>query len=192
MYSKFVLAIRFCLAEMAIYWLESRQWPTVISSSAVYSMCNSSPGQLTKYIHCMVLCTLTLWNLTYCIYCRYKGKGWTPSKPLGIWCSCQTQAYGHKKDITNKRVLVKDMTVICNKEDAVSVDMFIQELCGEPYNLILLYKRQHETDKQCPSLTEDIFFWPYRLIFSDSCMNSMHTRWYALMLQMVPMHTDLS
>ena len=78
-----------------------------------------------------------------------------------------------KKDIANKQLLVKDMAVIRNKEDAVSVDKFVQELHGEPYNLIVLYKRQHETDKQFPSLAEDAL---YRLIFSVSCMNSMHTR----------------
>ena len=91
------------------------------------------------------------------MYCRYKGKGWTSSKPLGIWCSCQTQAYGHKKDMANKRLLVKDMAVIRNKEDAVSVDVFVQELRREPYNPILLYKQQHENDKQCPLLAEDTF-----------------------------------
>lgn len=62
-----------------------------------------------------------------------------------------------KKDIANKQLLVKDMAVIRNKEDAVSVDMFVQELRGEPYNPIVLYKRQHETDKQFPSLAEDAF-----------------------------------
>ena len=62
-----------------------------------------------------------------------------------------------KKDIANKRLLVKDMEVICNKEDAVSVEMFVQELRKEPYNTILLYKWQHETDKECPSLAEDTF-----------------------------------
>ena len=36
------------------------------------------------------------------------------------------QAYGHKKVIANKPLLVKDMAVIHNKEDAVSVDMFVQ------------------------------------------------------------------
>ena len=62
-----------------------------------------------------------------------------------------------KKDIANKRLLVKDMAVIRNKEDAVSVDMFVQELREESYNPILLYKQHHETDKECPSLAEDVF-----------------------------------
>ena len=62
-----------------------------------------------------------------------------------------------KKDIANKRLLVKDMAVIRNKEDAVSVDMFVQELREESYNPILLYKQHHETDKECPSLAEDAF-----------------------------------
>ena len=58
-------------------------------------------------VSCLQLCTLTLWNLTYRIYCRYKGKGWTPSKPLGIWCSCQTQAYGHKKGYNQQTTIGK-------------------------------------------------------------------------------------
>ena len=48
------------------------------------------------------------------------------------------QAYGYKKDIANTQILVKDMEVICNKEDAVSVAIFVEELRGEPYNPILL------------------------------------------------------
>ena len=62
-----------------------------------------------------------------------------------------------KKDIANKQLLVKDMAIISNKEDVVSADMFIQELSKESYNTILLYKRQHKNDKQCPSLAEDTF-----------------------------------
>ena len=62
-----------------------------------------------------------------------------------------------KKDIANKRLLVKDMAVIRNKEDAVSVDMFVQKLCEKPYNPVLLYKRQHEIDKECLSLAKDAF-----------------------------------
>ena len=48
------------------------------------------------------------------------------------------QAYGYKKDIANAQILVKDMAVICNKEDAVSVDIFVEKLRDEPYNPILL------------------------------------------------------
>ena len=39
----------------------------------------------------------------------------------------------------------------------MSVDLFVQELRGEPYNPILLYKRQHEVDQQLPSLPQDAF-----------------------------------
>lgn len=49
------------------------------------------------------------------------------------------------------------MTVIRNQDDAISVDLLVQELRREPYNLILLYKRQHEADKQYPLLQEDAF-----------------------------------
>ena len=53
--------------------------------------------------------------------------------------------------------MVRDMAVICNKDDAMSVDLFVQELQGEPYDPILLYKRQHEIDQQHSSLPKDAF-----------------------------------
>ena len=62
-----------------------------------------------------------------------------------------------KQDIANMRLMVKAMAVICNKDDAMSVDLFVQELQGEPYDPILLYKRQHEINQQLPSLTQDAF-----------------------------------
>ena len=62
-----------------------------------------------------------------------------------------------KQDIANIRIMVKDTAVIRNKDDAMSVDLFVQELQGEPYNSILLYKRQHEINQQLPSLTQDAF-----------------------------------
>ena len=108
-------------------------------------------------VSCLQLCTLTLWNLTYRIYCRYKGKVGHRANRLEFGAAVRRKHMVTKKDITNKRLLVKDMAVIHNKEDAVPVDMFVQELCTEPYNPILLYNRQHETDKQCPSLAEDTF-----------------------------------
>ena len=118
MYSKFVLAIRFCLAKMAIlYWLESGQWLTVISSSAVYSMCNNSPGQLTKYVHCMPShCGIS--HIAYTIDIREK-VGHRANR-LEFGAAVRHKHMVTKKDLTNKRVLVKDVTVIRNKEDAVS------------------------------------------------------------------------
>ena len=62
-----------------------------------------------------------------------------------------------KQDIANMRLMVKDMAVIRNKDDAMSVDLFVQELQGEPYDPILLYKQQHEINQQLPSLTQDAF-----------------------------------
>ena len=49
------------------------------------------------------------------------------------------------------------MAVIRNQDDATSVDLLVQELHGEPYDPILLYKRLHEVDKQYPLLAEDAF-----------------------------------
>jgi len=55
-----------------------------------------------------------------------------------------------KIDIAKIRLLVNDMAVIRNQDDAMSVDLLVQELRGEPYNPTLLYKRQHEVDEQYP------------------------------------------
>ena len=52
---------------------------------------------------------------------------------------------------------MNDMAVIRNQDDAMSDDLLVQELRGEPYNPILLYKRQHEADEQYPLLPEDAF-----------------------------------
>ena len=49
------------------------------------------------------------------------------------------------------------MAVICNQDDAMSVDLLVEELHGEPYNPILLYKRQFEVNEQYPLLPEDAF-----------------------------------
>ena len=49
------------------------------------------------------------------------------------------------------------MAVIRNQDDSMSVDQLIEELRGEPYNTILLYKRQFEVNEQYPSLPEDAF-----------------------------------
>ena len=62
-----------------------------------------------------------------------------------------------KQDISNVRLMVRDMAVIRNKDDAMSMDLFVQELRGEPYDPILLYKRQQQIDQENPSLSQDAF-----------------------------------
>ena len=89
-----------------------------------------------------------------------------------------------KQDIANIRLMVKDMAVIRNKDDAMSVDLFVQELQGEPYDLILLYKRQHEVNQQLPSLTQDVFLLAIQTEFQKQlyqehahkvlCVDAMH------------------
>ena len=108
------------------------------------------------------------------------------------------QAYGYKKDIANPWILVKDMAVICNKEDAVSVDIFVEELRSEPYNTILLYKRQHEVDKQYVSLAEDTFILAIQTDFQRQlyeqyahkvvCIDATHSTnayWFKLITVMI-------
>ena len=70
-----------------------------------------------------------------------------------------------KQDIANIRRIVRDMTVIRNKDDALSVDLFVQELREEPYDPVLLYKRQHELDQQFSSLPSDAFLLAFQTDF---------------------------
>jgi len=53
--------------------------------------------------------------------------------------------------------MVKDLVVIWNKHDATSVDLLVQELQGEPYDPIMLYKRQDEIDQKYSSLPQEAF-----------------------------------
>lgn len=62
-----------------------------------------------------------------------------------------------KQDVANVRVKIKDLTVIRNQEDAMSVDLFVRELQQEPYDPILLYKRQQEIDPAYPTLPRESF-----------------------------------
>ena len=61
--------------------------------------------------------------------------------------------------------MVRDMTVIRNRDDAISVDLFVQELREEPYDPVLLYKRQHELDQQYSSLPSDAFLLAFQTDF---------------------------
>ena len=47
--------------------------------------------------------------------------------------------------------------VVRNKEDSISVEMFVAELRKEPYDPILLYKRQGHTDPRHPTLSAESF-----------------------------------
>ena len=93
-----------------------------------------------------------------------------------------------RQDITNVRVKVKDLTVIRNREDAVSIDMFVNELQKEPYNPILLYKRQHDSNPSYSSLR--LSYLPCRQSFRRIAINSMLPRFYVWMLPVVPMPMD--
>ncbi len=62
-----------------------------------------------------------------------------------------------RQDIANVRTKVKDLTVIRNREDAVSVDMLVKELEKESYNPVLLYKKQHESNPNYPMPSEESF-----------------------------------
>ena len=69
-----------------------------------------------------------------------------------------------RQDIVNVRVNIKDLTIIRNQEDAVSVDMFVNELQKEPYNPILLYKRQHDSNPSYSSLPKESFVFAMQTV----------------------------
>ena len=81
-----------------------------------------------------------------------------------------------RQDITNVRVKVKDLTVIRNREDAVSVDMFVNELQKEPYNPILLYKRQHDSNPSYSSLPKESFVFAMQTEFQKDCYQQYATK----------------
>ena len=81
-----------------------------------------------------------------------------------------------RQDIANVRMKIKDLTVIRNQEDAISVDMFVNELQKEPYNPILLYKRQHDTSSSYPSLPKESFVFAMQTEFQKDCYQQYATK----------------
>ena len=96
-----------------------------------------------------------------------------------------------KQDIANARMKVKDLTVVRNRKDAVSVDMFMNELQKEPYNPVLLYKQQHDSSPSYPSLPKECFVFAMQS-FRRTAINSMLLKSCAWMLPTVPMLMDSS
>ena len=74
-----------------------------------------------------------------------------------------------RQDIDNVRVKIKDLTVIRNREDAVSVNMFVNELQKEPYNPVLLHKWQHDSRPIYPSLPKELFVFAMQTGFQKEC-----------------------
>ena len=91
-----------------------------------------------------------------------------------------------RQDITNVRVKVKDLTVIRNREDAVSVDMFVNELQKESYNPILLYKRQYDSNPSYSSLPKESFVFAMQIV-SEGLLSTVCYQNSVWMLPMVPM-----
>ena len=81
-----------------------------------------------------------------------------------------------KQDIANVRMKVRDLTVIRNQQDAVSVDMFVSELQFEPFNPILVYKRQHISDPQHPTLPKESFLLAIQTEFQKHCYQQHATK----------------
>ncbi len=81
-----------------------------------------------------------------------------------------------RQDIANVRTKVKDLTVIRNREDAVSVDMLVKELEKESYNPVLLYKKQHESNPNYPMLSEESFILAMQTEFQKDCYQQHATK----------------
>ena len=62
-----------------------------------------------------------------------------------------------KKDINNIQTKVKDFGIKRHENDAVSVSVIVEELRGEPFNPVLIYKPQGTKDPQYPMLPDDTF-----------------------------------
>ena len=52
---------------------------------------------------------------------------------------------------------IKDFGIKRNDNDAVSVSVLVEELKGEPFNPILIYKPQDTKEPQYPMLPEESF-----------------------------------
>ena len=90
-----------------------------------------------------------------------------------------------RQDITNVRVKVKDLTIIRNRKDAVSVDMFVNKLQKEPYNPILLYKWQHDSNPSYSSLPKEYFVFAMQTV-SEGLLSTVCCQYSVWMLSMVP------
>ena len=65
--------------------------------------------------------------------------------------------YLTKQDIRNISTKVTDNLVKKHKEDALSVQLTVEELQQEPFNPVLIYKPQGVTNPNYPTLSEDAF-----------------------------------
>ena len=82
----------------------------------------------------------------------------------------------NRQDIANVRMKVKDLAVIRNREDAVSVDMYVHELQKEQYNSVLLYKRQNESNPDYPTLPSASFVFAMQTEFQMNCYQEHATK----------------
>ena len=96
-----------------------------------------------------------------------------------------------KQDIANIRLIVKDMAVLCNKDDATSVDIAI---CSRVAEVLQFYKGSFMIqfcciNQQLPSLTQVAFLLAIQTEFQKQLSESMHKKYYVLTPCMGLMHT---
>ena len=72
-------------------------------------------------------------------------------------CSTVRKHFLTKQDINNIQTKVKDFGIKRHENDAVSVSVIVEELRGESFNPVLIYKPQGTKDPQYPMLTDDTF-----------------------------------
>ena len=61
------------------------------------------------------------------------------------------------QDIANVKRKVVDYTIMRHEDDAISVDVIVNELHEEPFDPVLVYKVQHHSSPDYPSLPTDAF-----------------------------------
>ena len=62
-----------------------------------------------------------------------------------------------KQDIANIKRKVVDSSIMRHADDATSVNLLVNELRGEPYDPVLLYKPQHTTSPEFVAIPRDVF-----------------------------------
>ena len=87
---------------------------------------------------------------------------------------------------------IKDFGIKRHDNDAVSVSVMVEELKGEPFNPILIYKPQGTKEPQYPMLPEESFVLTLQTKFQMELYKNMLLPYYVLIPHMVLISTDLN
>ena len=110
--------------------------------------------------------------------------------------NCARKHFITKTDINNIQMKVKDFSIKRHQNDALSVSVIVEELQGEPYNPMLIYKPQGAKDPLYPMVPEDTFILALQTKFQMElyerhasvilCIDSTHGTRFKLISCIVP------